>query len=268
MTVSALGFFGLSARKPRTQRLLYYITGAMTLIAAISYFAMGSNLGWTGIRVEFSRSDPKEAGRIRQIFYVRYIDWFLTTPLLLMDLLFTCALPAPTICFTILMSEVAVICGLVGALIKSTYKWGFFTFGVAAFLFVAWNVVFEGLAHAKVLGADIRRTYLICSLWTVSIWLLYPIAWGCSEGGNVIPPDSEAIFYGILDILTKPVFGVLLLWGLRNLDLNQLGINIRDPADSPLPVSEKHAPNGTTNGITNGVTNGALTHTDASAVTA
>ncbi len=47
------------------------------------------------------------------------------------------------------------------------------------------------------------RTYTILSLYSITILLCYPIAWGVSEGGNVIPPDSEAIFYGILDIMTK-----------------------------------------------------------------
>jgi hypothetical protein len=30
---------------------------------------MASNLGWTGIAVEFVRSDPKVAGLYREIFY-------------------------------------------------------------------------------------------------------------------------------------------------------------------------------------------------------
>lgn len=85
---------------------------------------MGANLGWTAIQVEFERSNPKEAGNMRQIFYVRYIDWFITTPLLLTDLLLTCGLPKPTILYVILMNEVMVVTGLVGALVKSSYKWG------------------------------------------------------------------------------------------------------------------------------------------------
>jgi bacteriorhodopsin len=49
-----------------------------------------------------------------------------------------------------------------------------------------------------------------------------------SEGGNVIAPDSEAVFYGILDFLAKPVFGALLIWGHKDIDLARLGLNIRD----------------------------------------
>lgn len=203
---------------------------------------MGSNLGWTAIQVEFERSDRKVAGNMRQIFYVRYIDWFLTTPLILLDLLLTCGLPTPTIVYTILMDEIMVVSGLVGALVKSSYKWGYFTFGFVAFLFVAYIVAFEGRAHARALGNDILKVYTMCGAWIIFLWFVYPISWGVSEGGNVIPPDSEAIFYGVLDILTKPVFGALLLWGHRNIDFARLGLHIREPVDgASVPNGEKRA---------------------------
>jgi bacteriorhodopsin len=139
MGAATFAFMGLSFTKARNQRIFHYITAGITLIASIAYFCMGSNLGWTAIQVEFERSDPKVAGNMRQIFYVRYIDWFLTTPLLLLDLLLTCGMSTPTILYVILMNEVMVVTGLVGALVKSSYKWGFFTFGCAAFLFVAYS---------------------------------------------------------------------------------------------------------------------------------
>lgn len=78
MTVSTLVFMGLSFTRPRTHRLFHYITAAITLVAAIAYFSMGSDLGKTGILVEFVRDNPKVGGLMggnREIFYVRYIDW-------------------------------------------------------------------------------------------------------------------------------------------------------------------------------------------------
>lgn len=80
MTVSTLAFMGMSFMKPRTHRLFHYITAAITLVAAISYFSMGSGLGQTPIAVEFVRdSVGGAAGYTRQIYYVRYIDWYVTT---------------------------------------------------------------------------------------------------------------------------------------------------------------------------------------------
>lgn len=46
----------------------------------------------------------------------------ITTPLLLLDLLLTAGLPWPTILFTILLDEVMIVSGLVGALVHSNYK--------------------------------------------------------------------------------------------------------------------------------------------------
>ena len=105
---------------------------------------------------------------------------------------------------------------------------------MVAFFWVAWTVTWTARKHATALGSDIGRTYLICGVWTIFLWFLYPIAWGLSEGGNVIAPDSEAIFYGILDILAKPVFGALLLWGHRTIDPSRLGLHIRDYNDDPV----------------------------------
>ncbi|KAL8971562.1 MAG: hypothetical protein Q9183_000996 [Haloplaca sp. 2 TL-2023] len=246
MTVSTFAFIGLSFTKPRSRRVFHYITAAITMIAAIAYFTMGSDLGQTGIPVEFVRSDspPSASGADvpnREIFYVRYIDWTLTTPLLLMDLLLTAGLPWPTVLYTILLDEIMIITGLVGALVQSSYKWGYFVFGCVAFLWVAWTVTVTARQYASALGRDVSKTYTICGVWTIFLWFLYPIAWGLCEGGNVISADAEAYFYGVLDLMAKPVFGALLLWGHRNIDPARLGMHIRDYHEDPALVSDTHA---------------------------
>jgi bacteriorhodopsin len=260
-----VGCIAWSFSKPRQQRIFFYICAMINFFAAIAYFTLGSNLGWAAVPVEFVRSNPKVAGIVRQVFYVRYIDWFLTTPLLLLDLLLTCRLPWPTIMYTIAMNEIMVVTGLVGALVQSRYKWGFFTFGTAAFLFVAYTVVFEGRAYAKVIGGDVSRTYLICGVWTIGLWFLYPIAWGLSEGGNVISSDSEAIFYGVLDVLAKPVFSFLLLWGHRRVDIARLGLHVRGASETTTGEGIHHEKghndvgNGTGTGVHTGTTNAPAT---------
>ena len=155
-----------------------------------------------------------------------------------------------------------VVTGLIGALVHSSYKWGYYVFGCIAFLFVAWTVVFEGRTHAAALGSDINKVYTICGCWTIGLWFLYPIAWGLSEGGNVIASDSEAVFYGILDILAKPVFGALLIWGHRNIDITRLGLNIREPgSNGPSGTMRSEKSNGA------GHTNGAATNDTAPTTT-
>ncbi len=95
----------------------------------------------------------------------------------------------------------------------------------------------------------------MCGALTTVLWIVYPIAWGVCEGGNLIAPDSEAVFYGVLDLLAKPVFGALLIFGHRNIDPARLGLLIRDYEEDPAVHGgfrgEKKATNGT-QGVTNG----------------
>ncbi|THX89511.1 family A G protein-coupled receptor-like protein [Aureobasidium pullulans] len=239
MTMATFVFLGLGVTKPRQHRVFHYITAAITMVAAIAYFSMASNLGWTPIDVEFQRNDPEVRGINREIFYVRYIDWFITTPLLLLDLMLTAAMPWPTILFIILVDEVMIVTGLVGALVRSSYKWGYFVFGCAALAYVVWVLVWEGRRHANVLGRDVGKAFTLCGSLTTFLWILYPVAWGICEGGNIISPDSEAVFYGILDLLAKPVFGALLIWGHRGIDPARLGLYIHDYDEKDPAVKDK-----------------------------
>ena len=69
--------------------------------------------------------------------YVRYIQWFITFPLLLLELLLATGLSLSDIMTALFMGVVVVISGLVGALVHSDYKWGYFVFGCCA-LFYVW----------------------------------------------------------------------------------------------------------------------------------
>ena len=59
------------------------------------------------------------------------------------------------------------------------------------------------------------------------------------------------MFYGVLDVLAKPVFGALLLWGHRGIDPKRLGILIRD-WDDPI-VAHHGEKNGAVMGERGGV---------------
>lgn len=220
------------------------------MVASIAYYSMGSNLGWTPIQAEFMRSEGIVRGVYREIFYVRYIDWVITTPLLLMDLLLTAGLPWPTILYTVLIDEIMVITGLSGALTYTDYKWGYYVFGCVALFWIAYVLTMEARVHANRLGKDVGRAFITTGAWTTFLWFLYPIAWGLSEGGNVIAPDSEAVFYGILDIMAKPVFGALLLWGHRGIDPARLGLHIGDYSGDEAVDTSKEVKE-TTNGENN-----------------
>lgn len=99
----------------------------------------------------------------------------------------------------VVFAEVAVLSGLVDALVASSYKWGFFAVGYAVFFYI-WFGLF-GLARVSslALGREYRRTFITLADYLSFLQMLYLISWGLSEGGSRISPDDEMVFYGILD---------------------------------------------------------------------
>lgn len=208
---------------PRGQRVFHHLSMMITATASVAYFCMASDLGATPIQVEFVRGMSRDTGVItRSIWYVRYIDWTVTTPLLLLELLLVTGLPLSDIVITIFADEVMIVTGLVGALVKSQYKFGLFSIGCFAMLYVFYQLYFPGRQSTRALGAELSKTYLIGAGILSFLWFLYPIAWGLADGGNVISVDGEMIFYGILDLLAKPVFAGVHLYSLRNVDFSVL----------------------------------------------
>merc|ERR1711939_1289156 len=63
--------------KPVKNRFFFYTLAIPAFVAMVVNFSIASNLGWTPIDVEWRRTDDEVAGINRQIWYVRYIGWFL-----------------------------------------------------------------------------------------------------------------------------------------------------------------------------------------------
>lgn len=104
--------------------------------------------------------------------------------------------------------------------------------------------------QAKRLGTDIHRVYLVIAIWTLLIWMCYPICWGVSEGGNVIAPDSEAVFYGILDLCAKPFFSIAMIYGHWKIDPERLGVGFRDHEDEGMVGGSKAESQGSSGPVT------------------
>jgi len=179
------------------------------------------------VGVEFSRGGKVHGGS-RQVFFVRYINWFLSGSLVLLAQLLTAGVPWHHGLFVVFMEWFAVVSGLAGAFTQSNYKWGYFTFSLVALFYIVYSLAIPARRHASAVGPEVARTYHAGGALLALVALLYPICWAVSEGGNVITPDSEAVFYGILDILLFGVYGVILLVGHNGVEPDTLGLQLRD----------------------------------------
>jgi len=217
--VATIGFAAFSFRKPRSDRVFYHLFAAVSAITAIAYFTMGADLGFTLIVTEYSQH---QAAGTRQIFYARAIDQFLAFPLIVAAPLLLTDLLWSQIAFVLFAVDAAVIMRLIGSLITSMYKWGYFTFGLAAWIYVAVALLSSGRAGA--VRNDAGFVYTITSSVIIFLGALYFLAWALSEGANVISLDSEAVFYGVLDLLFQTGLGVYFIWSVKNLALERFGL--------------------------------------------
>jgi len=229
MALSTLGMIVWSFTRHRGTRFFHNLAIMILTTSTIAYFTMASDLGATPVRAQFGRGNTIN----RQIFFVRYIQWFITFPLLLIMILYTTGLSLSDILTTAFFAWVVVVMGLAGALTSTSYKWGYFALGVAA-LFYIWSIlVFHSPRTTFNAGTGVRSGFVRGAWFVTFITMLYPVAWGVSEGGNVISPTQEMIWYGILDLLLGPVFLYYFVWGLKNVDYGMFGLRSGKYTDGP-----------------------------------
>jgi len=216
MLLSSVAFTGLAWNVPVSKRLFHILTTFITVFAAISYFAMatGDGNGYTHIIVkEVHRHTPDTVEHVyRQIFWARYIDWSVTTPLLLLDLGFLAGMNGADLLIAIVADVIMVLTGLFAAFGSTEgQKWGWYAISCFAYLVILWQLVVSG--RRAVLGKDNSTGKLFASIggFTLILWTLYPVVWAIGEGTRKWSVDSEIVAYAILDVLAKPIFGFWLL---------------------------------------------------------
>ena len=78
------------------------------------------------------------------------------------------------------------------------------------------------VAARNTIGSDAQSITMRSSAILMFFWLLYPIAWGLSEGGNVITEEGEMIFYGVLDVLMAVTFLFFHLFSVSAIEFSRL----------------------------------------------
>lgn len=77
---------------------------------------------------------------------------------------------------------------------------------------------------ARDLGTGVGTHHLGLSGWVNLLWLNYVIAWGISDGGNVIGVTPSFIYFGILDVLLVPIVATAFLFLARRWDYGRMNI--------------------------------------------
>jgi len=199
------------------ERIFHYLFISALAVGSIVYFAQASDLGWSVVPQANNIGNGN-----RQIFWAKYILWVVEFPVVIIALGLLSGISWATIAYEVFLSWVWVISYLVGSFVSTNYKWGFFVFGTFAWLALATHTLRDGSVGAKRLG--VTRDHSILSGWVNLLWLLYPIAWGLSDGGNRIGITPSFIWYGILDFMMIPVTAAVFMFLARRWDYSRLNL--------------------------------------------
>jgi len=206
MLLSSISFAFLSQRVVVQKRLFHVVTTFITIFAAVSYFAMATGDGYTFI------ADSNNHTVLRQVYWARYADWVVTTPLLLLDLAFLAGLNGASIVIALVADILMVLLGLFAAFSHNeSQKWGYYTFSCIAYLTIIYQLAIPGRRAVASKSDSTANLFVAIGGFTLILWTLYPIVWGIGDGARLWSVDSEIIGYAILDVLAKPVFGFWLL---------------------------------------------------------
>lgn len=209
----------MSVKPHLGERIFSYIFTIALFAGALAYFAMASDLG--------SRAIETSTGRLQyetyQIFWPKYAFWAVSFASVVLALGIIAGTSFATILFAIGLAWLWVFSYFLSAHTATRYKWGFFAFGTAAWLALAAITLGHWRKGARHLG--IGSHYTGITVWVNLLWLMYPIAFGVSDGGNIISPTRGHIFFGILDLLMVPIVSLAFISLQRKWDHNRLALH-------------------------------------------
>lgn len=183
------------------------VAGIYTAIAAFMYWNMYTQVGLDG-DIQSILDLPT---------HVRYVDWIITTPLILLTIALVLEIPQKRLGLVLLVlaADVAmIIFGYFGELYSNEVgmqfqAWTMFGAGCLAYLLLLFIVLsfFADTASEKV--APVQRAFRLMALFIAIGWTVYPIGFLFGMSDAEIMKVAREFVYNIADIINKIGLGVV-----------------------------------------------------------
>lgn len=222
------------------ERTLYALYVVAMAIGAFVFLLMGQNRRgvpaeeyliamfipiWSGLAylsMAFGQGSVEVNGQT--VYFARYLDWVVTTPLLLVALAFTAMYKVKKdfvlIGGLIAADVVMILTGLIADLSPEPVRFLWYALGVAALavlLYLVWGPV---RARARQ-NPDPRIAGITTKLVTflTVFWFVYPLVWLLGPSGvGVIDRGLETLLFVVVPIISKVGFSLYDLTMLRRLE--------------------------------------------------
>jgi bacteriorhodopsin len=213
MTAGGLLILLVGKRRTPSEQMQTILHGLVPIIAACAYFAMATGQGSVTLPTDAAIATGTHATRI--FYWARYVDWTVTTPLLLVSLGLSGVHSGRTRSDLLLGAVLADLLMIVtafafGASEVAWMKWTWFIISCVAFLgvyYVIWGPQMQANARER---DDIRASYRRHSAVLSVLWLVYPIVLAVApDGANVISDSLSVLAIAIVDLAAKVVYGLM-----------------------------------------------------------
>jgi len=204
-------YFWVLSRNPRGVPRHEYLNALMIpLVSGTVYMAVALGYGKTVV-----------GGT--EVYYARYLDWIITTPLLLLALAWTAMYRAPkkdkTLIAALMGTDAFMIAtGLVADLTTGPARYIYYSVGVVAFLVILGMIWGPLRRVAEEGGPDLAGVYRrVAGLLTV-LWIAYPTFWILGPSGiGAISQTASTLGFILTPILSKVGWSIVDLHSLRSL---------------------------------------------------
>ena len=206
----ALGatFFGFGAHNAKTERwkILFILNFFITAIAAGLYLAMALGQGVSVI-------DGKTT------YWVRYITWFLSTPLLLLDLTFLGRSSLPTVGSLLGANAYMIATGFVATISPKPINYIWYVVSCGAFIAIVYLLLQPYRLEAERKHPRAKQAFRRLVTGHLVLWTAYPIVWILSNTGlNIVSDSGQTMLFTLLDLASKVGFGFLSLNNMYTLE--------------------------------------------------
>jgi len=145
------------------------------------------------------------------LFWGRYLDWIITTPLLLMDLGVVAGARPKLIAGVMAADVFMIVTGVIATLEGSPTNYLWYVISCGAFLAILGALLTEFSDTARRRNGKINRLFQKLRNTLIALWFIYPIVWILgAEGFRVLSVETETAAYAILDLCAKVGFGLIL----------------------------------------------------------
>ena len=157
--------------------------------------------------------------------WIRYVTWFLSTPLLILALTYLGRSSAPLVGGLLGANAFMIATGFVATILPEDTPAAlhivWWAISTGAYLGIAWAFVGRYKREARAVLPNSASVFDRIVRVHLVLWTAYPVVWLLSgEGLGVVAPGVEAMLFALLDIAAKVGFGFLAANSLRQIERN------------------------------------------------